>query len=63
MHTIGLHTTPIGYVQYSDPSILRPPMGPEKMWSYIASGLKIRVIKHKKNFGDQIKWFYNQGWS
>ncbi len=32
-----------GIYHYGGPSILRPPMGP-KMWSYIAGGLKIKVI-------------------
>ncbi len=34
--------------RYSGPSILRPPMGTKKMWSYTADGLKIKVIEHRK---------------
>ncbi len=36
---------PIASTKYSGPSILRLPMaGTKKMWSYIAGGLKIKVI-------------------
>ncbi len=34
---------------YSGPSILRPcTHGTKKMWSYIAGGLEIKVIQHRK---------------
>ncbi len=36
----------------------------KKLWSYVAGGLKIKVIKHRKfALWDHIKWSYKQGWS
>ncbi len=38
--------------------------GTKKMWSYIAGGLKIKVILTQKiALWDQIMQSYNQGWS
>ena len=48
---------------YSTPFILRPPMGPLNMESYIAGGLKNKFSIVRKNFtlGPNYRLSYNQG--